>query len=75
MLEAYWAYADFEKIADLVEGMVCHLAEALEGGGRKAEGGNGEPLKIEHRDAEGNVTRTINLTRPWRRGAVSRPGA
>jgi lysyl-tRNA synthetase class 2 len=24
-------------------------------------------LQVEHRDAEGNVTRTLNLTRPWRR--------
>lgn len=56
MLEAYWAYADFPKIADLVEEMVCHLAEKVSGG-----------LKIEHRDDEGKVTRTINLQRPWRR--------
>src|SRR5436190_11178292 len=25
MLEAYWAYADFEKIANLVEGLICYL--------------------------------------------------
>jgi lysyl-tRNA synthetase class 2 len=56
MLEAYWAYADFEKMAELVEELICHLAEQLVGGG-----------KIEHRDAEGNITRTINLARPWRR--------
>ena len=56
MLEAYWAYADFEKMADLVEELVCHLATAVAGS-----------LVIEHRDAEGQVTRTINLTRPWRR--------
>lgn len=56
MLEAYWAYADFEKMADLVEGMICHLAENFCGG-----------LKIEHKDEEGNVTKTINLTRPWKR--------
>src|SRR5437870_7228170 len=40
MLEAYWAYADFEKIADLVEEMVCHVAEAImamEGGVRSAD--------------------------------------
>ncbi len=61
MLEAYWAYADFEKIADLVEEMVCSVAEKI------SERGKAEPLKIEHRDANGNVTRTINLTRPWRR--------
>ena len=56
MLEAYWAYADFEKMADLVEEMVCHLAEKVCGG-----------LLLEHKDAEGNVTKTINLARPWRR--------
>jgi lysyl-tRNA synthetase len=32
MLEAYWAYADFEQMADLVEGMICHLAEKFCGG-------------------------------------------
>jgi lysyl-tRNA synthetase class 2 len=62
MLEAYWAYADFEKIADLVEEMICHLAET---GNEKAD--TGEKILIEHRDSEGNVTRTIDLTRPWRR--------
>lgn len=56
MLEAYWAYADFEKIADLVEEMVCHLAEKVAGS-----------LQIKHKDADGQVTRTINLQRPWRR--------
>jgi lysyl-tRNA synthetase class 2 len=56
MLEAYWAYADFEKMADLVEGMICHLAENFCGG-----------LKIEHKDEDGNVTKTINLARPWKR--------
>ena len=56
MLEAYWAYADFNKMANLVEDMVCHLAETVCGS-----------LRIEHRDAEGNVARTIDLSRPWRR--------
>ncbi len=56
MLEAYWAYADFELMAELVEELVCHLAEKVCG-----------LLKIEHRNADGNVTRTIDLTRPWRR--------
>jgi lysyl-tRNA synthetase, class II len=72
MLEAYWAYADFEKIADLVEEMICHVAKAIiavEGGDpatpERARGSS--PLQIQHRDAGGNVTRTINLTRPWRR--------
>ena len=56
MLEVYWAYADFEKVADLIEEMICHLAEKVCGS-----------LKIEHRDAEGKVVRTIDLKRPWRR--------
>jgi lysyl-tRNA synthetase class 2 len=71
MLEAYWAYADFEKMADLVEELICHLAATLEGRApsRPTEAGTGQSpsLQIEHRDSEGNVTRTINLTRPWRR--------
>ncbi len=56
MLEAYWAYADFEKIANLVEELICHLAEVVCGS-----------LQIEHRDADGKIARTINLKRPWRR--------
>ena len=68
MLEAYWAYADFEKIADLVEEMICHVAEVLEGrASARPETSGSSPLRIEHRDAEGNMTRTINLRRPWRR--------
>ncbi|HKP92805.1 MAG TPA: lysine--tRNA ligase [Chthoniobacterales bacterium] len=65
MLEGYWAYADFEQVADLVEEMICHLAVVISDfGNRKPES---EEIKVEHRDAEGSVTRTINLTRPWRR--------
>ncbi len=56
MLEAYWAYADFEKMADLVEDLICHLAETFCGG-----------LQIEHRNSEGDVTKVIDLSRPWRR--------
>ena len=56
MLEAYWAYADFEKMASLVEELICHLAEKISGS-----------LQIEHRDSEGKITRVINLKRPWRR--------
>ncbi len=56
MLEAYWAFADFEEMATLVEEMVCTIAEKICGG-----------LLLAHKDAEGNVTRTINLSRPWRR--------
>src|SRR5438874_926722 len=56
MLEAYWAYADFEKMANLVEELICHLAQVVCGS-----------LQIEHRDVDGKITRTINLKRPWRR--------
>ena len=56
MLEAYWAYADFEAMADLVEEMVCSVAEKYCGG-----------LNIETKDEDGNVTKNINLSRPWKR--------
>src|SRR5205823_1601436 len=72
------AYADFEKIADLVEEMICHVATAIiamedgtpptpESPVRLGPGSQSSPLQVQHRDAEGKVTRTINLTRPWRR--------
>jgi len=87
MLEGYWAYADFEKIADLVEEMICHLADVISEGRASARPGAAEnadaaedknaeqrsgtsgssSLRIEHRDADGNVTRTLDFTRPWRR--------
>src|SRR3989440_1576126 len=56
MLEAYWAYADFEKMADLVEELICYLAEKI-CGSRTGE----------HRDANRNVARTLNLKPPWPR--------
>ncbi|MFT5107933.1 MAG: lysyl-tRNA synthetase class 2 [Verrucomicrobiales bacterium] len=56
MLEAYWAFADFEAMADMVEEMTCQLAEKFCGG-----------LLIEHKNADGEITKTINLQRPWRR--------
>lgn len=43
-------------MADLVKAMICHLAETFCGG-----------LKLEHKDEAGEVTKTINLSRPWRR--------
>ncbi len=55
MLEAYWAYADFEKMANLVEELICHLADKICGS-----------QQIEHRDVDGKIIRTINLKRPWR---------
>jgi lysyl-tRNA synthetase class 2 len=55
MLEIYWAYTDFQKMAELVEEMICHLAETVVG-----------TLNIEHRNNDGTVRRTIDLQRPWR---------
>jgi lysyl-tRNA synthetase class 2 len=56
MLEAYEAYGDYESMMDLVQSMICHVAQKVLG-----------TLKIEHKDAEGKVTKTIDLTPPWRR--------
>src|SRR6266403_5928246 len=56
MLEAYWAYADWDKMANLVEGLICYLAEKICGS-----------LTVDHRDSEEKIIRTINLKRPWRR--------
>jgi len=56
MLEAYWAFADFEMMAGLVEELICHLARTVCGG-----------LVIEHKDADGNVAKRIDLSPPWRR--------
>jgi lysyl-tRNA synthetase class 2 len=56
MLEVYWAYADFELMANLVEEMICVLAERVVGS-----------LQIAHKDSEGKIKRTIDLTRPWKR--------
>ncbi len=59
MLEAYEAFGSWETMADLVEGMICHVAEKLFGG-----------LKIVHHGgtegAEAN-SKIVDLTRPWRR--------
>jgi lysyl-tRNA synthetase class 2 len=56
MLEAYEAFGDYETMMETVESLICHLAEKVLG-----------TLKIEHKDAEGNVTKTIDLNRPWKR--------
>ena len=65
MLEAYEAFGSWETMADLVEGMICHLAETLCGG-----------LRIVHRDRSENSTteiteKVINLQRPWRRARIT----
>jgi lysyl-tRNA synthetase class 2 len=56
MLEAYEAFGSFETMADMVEEMVTTVAQNVFG-----------TLVISHRDTEGTETKTINLTRPWRR--------
>jgi lysyl-tRNA synthetase class 2 len=50
MLEAYEAYGNWETMAELVESMICTVAQNVFG-----------TLKIEHKDAAGAVTKTINL--------------
>jgi lysyl-tRNA synthetase class 2 len=59
MLEAYWAFADFQLMAVLVEELVCHLAVML---------GNADH-QVHHRDSDGCITKTINLARPWKRAS------
>jgi lysyl-tRNA synthetase class 2 len=56
MLEIYWAYADFQKMAELVEELICQIATTVIG-----------TLEIEHRSSDGALKRTIHLQRPWRR--------
>lgn len=96
MLEAYEAFGSWETMADLVEGMICSLAqsvpslpvEPVEASREKLErraweiyasGAGGSPdehwyqalreqgLRIVHRNSDGSVRKTINLSRPWRR--------
>jgi lysyl-tRNA synthetase class 2 len=56
MLEAYQAFGDYESMMELVQSLVCHVAQKVLG-----------TLKIEHKDAEAKVVKTIDLTPPWRR--------
>jgi lysyl-tRNA synthetase class 2 len=56
MLEAYQAYGDYESMMELVQGMITHVAQKVLG-----------TLVIEHKNKDGEVTRTIDLTTPWRR--------
>jgi lysyl-tRNA synthetase class 2 len=56
MLEVYWAYADFELMANLVEEMICALADSVLG-----------TLRVAHKDNDGKIKRTIDLSRPWKR--------
>jgi lysyl-tRNA synthetase, class II len=63
MMEAYQAFGDYETMMELLESMICHLARAVSG--NPAEGAGA--LVIEHKDEQGNVIKTIDLKRPWRR--------
>ena len=55
MLEAYQAFGDYETMMETVESLIKHIAHKVLG-----------TLVIEFKDAEGKVTRTIDLT-SWRR--------
>ena len=48
MLEAYEAFGDYETMMDLVQGMVCHVAQEVL-----------DTLVIEHKDAEGKATKQV----------------
>ena len=56
MLEAYQAYGDYESMMELVQSMVCQVAQAVLG-----------TLIIQHKDATGQEIKSIDLTPPWRR--------
>ena len=56
MLEAYQAYGDYESMMELVQSMICQVAQTVLG-----------TLVVQHKDSEGKVTKTIDLTPPWRR--------
>jgi lysyl-tRNA synthetase class 2 len=47
-------------MAEMMESLICHLAETVCG-----------TLLIEHKNADGEVTKTIDLTRPWIRARYS----
>ena len=64
MLEAYWAYADFEKMANLVEELICYLAEKICGS-----------LTIEHQDADGKSCSHHQFETAVAPGALPRCGA
>lgn len=55
MLEAYEAYGDYATMMDTVESLIRHVAQTVLG-----------TLVIEHRNAQGDVYKTIDLTH-WRR--------
>lgn len=56
MLEAYQAFGDYESMMELTQSMICHVAQKVLGS-----------LQIQHKNAAGELLRTIDLTPPWRR--------
>ncbi len=76
MLEAYEAFGSWETMADLVEDLICTVAQNVfgtlvihheprpSGSGPDAREAGEEPLPHGRGSSAG---RTINLTRPWRR--------
>ena len=56
MLEAYWAYADYEVMANFVEGLIVHLAQDVIGS-----------LQIATGPADASPRPLIDLTPPWPR--------
>src|SRR2546423_10671353 len=50
MLEAYQAYGDYESMMELVQSMICHVAQKVLG-----------TLKIETKDAEGRLVQSIAM--------------
>lgn len=58
VLEVYAAGGDFETMADMVEELICTLAEKCCGS-----------LQIEQKDENGEVHHVVDLARPWRRAS------
>ena len=56
MLEAYQAFGDYEQMMELVQSLIVHLAQQVLG-----------TLVIEHKDPEGKVMKTIDLSPNWKR--------
>ncbi len=56
MLEAYCAFGDYESMMENVQSLICHIAKQVLG-----------TLVIETKDAEGRVTKSIDLTPNWKR--------
>ena len=91
MLEAYWAFANWEQMADLVEEMITHVAQTVIGtltietrlagelARRPEDESTNDPMKhanvpfvpATEPTVESAPTKTITLTRPWRRATMA----